>query len=86
MLSVFSKKGGVFSFCNLTSWGELLKTKYPPTKNGIEMMFVDTQIPHLLDAGFKRENISWEVVEVDFDPECKYYATKYMIAPKCIKA
>ena len=40
------------------------------------MMFVDTQIPHLLDAGFKRENISWEVVEVDFDQECKYYATK----------
>lgn len=78
--------GGVFSFCNLTSWGELLKTKYEPSKEGIEKMFIETQIPHLLDAGFKRENISWEIVEVDFDKDCKYYATKYMLAPKCIKA
>ena len=79
------RDGGVFSFCNLTSWGELLKGKYPATKEGIEQMFIETQIPHLLEAGFKRENISWEVVSVNFDPECKYYATEWMLAPTCIK-
>jgi len=79
------RSGGVFSFCNLTSWGELLKGKYPATKEGIEQMFIETQIPHLVEAGFKRENISWTVMSVDFDKECKYYATEWMIAPKCIK-
>ena len=79
------RSGGVFSFCNLTSWGELLKSKYPATKEGIEQMFIETQIPHLVEAGFKRENISWTVMSVDFDKECKYYATEWMIAPKCIK-
>ena len=62
-----------------------MKGKYPATKEGIEQMFIETQIPHLLDAGFKRENISWEVVSVNFDPECKYYATEFMLAPTCIK-
>ena len=79
------RKGGVFSFCNLTSWGELLKGKYPASKEGIEQMFIETQIPHLLEAGFKRENISWTVMSVDFDKECKYYATEWMLAPKWIK-
>jgi guanidinoacetate N-methyltransferase len=80
------RKGGVLSFCNLTSWGELLKGKFEPTKEGIEKMFVETQIPHLIEAGFKRENITWKVIENQPPADCAYYATKYMLSPRVIKA
>merc|ERR1712176_86422 len=79
------RKGGVLSFCNLTSFGELLKTKYPATKEGIVQLFEETQMPHLLEAAFKRENISWKIVENQPPASCKYYATKWMLAPKCTK-
>merc|ERR1719397_927475 len=79
------RKGGVLSFCNLTSFGELMKTTYPKTKQGIEMLFIETQLPHLLEAGFKRQNISWEVISNQPPADCKYYDTEWMLAPKCIK-
>lgn len=47
------RPGGVLSFCNLTSFGQLLKTDFPATKEGIVELFEKTQIPHLLEAGFK---------------------------------
>merc|ERR1712014_153812 len=79
------RKGGVLSFCNLTSFGELMKTTYPKIKQGIEMLFIETQLPHLLEAGFKRQNISWEVISNQPPADCKYYDTEWMLAPKCIK-
>nr|ABA00513.1 guanidinoacetate methyltransferase [Branchiostoma belcheri tsingtauense] len=76
------KPGGVLSYCNLTSWGDLLKGKY----DNIETMFKETQISHLEEAGFKKENISWECITNQPPKDCKYYQFPLMLAPKCIKA
>jgi len=76
------KPGGVLTYCNLTSWGEYLKGKY----DNIETMFRETQIPELEKSGFKAQNISWTLMDVQPEKECRYYQFKTAIAPSCIKS
>lgn len=75
------KPGGVLAYCNLTSWGKYMKGKF----TNIEEMFIETQLPSLVESGFLKEDISWEVMDIKPEEGCKYYSHKKMIAPTVIK-
>jgi len=75
------KPGGVLTYCNLTSWGELMKTRY----EDLDTMFKETQIPHLVKAGFHEGDISAEKMPIQPESDCRYYQHNEMIAPTILK-
>merc|ERR1711976_910815 len=84
------KPGGVLSFCNLTSWGELLKVdgadKRQKKFTDIEVMFKETQMTKLVEFGFEEKNCSWEILDIVPPKDCDYYDFHKMLAPKCFKS
>ena len=76
------KPGGVLTYCNLTSWGELLKGKF----SDVEVMFHETQVETIVESGFKAANISTEVVSIQPPDTCRYYSSDKMIIPTIVKA
>lgn len=47
--------------------------------------FQETQVPQLLEAGFKKENISTTLMDINPPSECKYYSFNKMITPTILK-
>lgn len=66
------RPGGVATYCNLTSWGNL-KSDYPDDHE----LFAETQSPHLQAIGI--QNFGLRVTEVNPPETCEYY--RYTTAP-----
>ena len=76
------KPGGVLTYCNLTSWGKLMNTEY----EDLTTMFKETQLEKIKEAGFKEEDVSTEIMDINSPDDCEYYTHKKMIAPTIIKS
>lgn len=75
------KPGGILTYCNLTSLG-ILKNNY----DSWEVLFEETQRPHLKNAGYLDEEfVGIEVVPVKPTADCEYYQHNTAMAPKLIR-
>ena len=75
------KKGGVLTYCNLTSLG-VLKGQYANWAD----LFRETQLPHLLAAGWKEEEIAFETAPTNPTDDCEYYSHPTGLVPILTKS
>lgn len=85
--------GGILTYCNLTSLGVLRKkSEYNKTdlsdKENWSNLFRETQLPHLIAAGWNEDEISWDIFELpkktieDRDKiGCDYYTHNSCLVP-----
>lgn len=72
--------GGILTYCNLTSIG-VLKGKY----DDWQTLFTETQLPHLLAAGWKESEISFETAPSNPPADCEYYCHQTALVPVLTK-
>lgn len=75
------KKGGVLTYCNLTSIG-ILKGQYADWAD----LFRETQLPHLLAAGWKEEEISFGTAPTNPTDDYEYYSHLTGLVPVLTKS
>ena len=75
------KKGGVLTYCNLTSLG-VLKGQYASWAD----LFRETQLPHLLAAGWKEGEIAFETAPTNPTEDCEYYSHPTGLVPILTKS
>ena len=73
--------GGIMTYCNLTSIG-VLKGTY----ENWEDLWRETQVPHLLAAGWKENEITFETAPSNPPPECEYYSHTTALVPILTKS
>lgn len=75
------KKGGILTYCNLTSTG-VLKNKF----ESWEALFNETQLPHLLEAGVPENDIKGIIIfKVSPPTDCLYFQQKTAMIPIIVK-
>ncbi len=75
------KKGGVLTYCNLTSTG-VLKNRY----DSWEALFTETQLPYLIEAGVPENDVKGIIVfNVSPPADCLYFQHKTAMIPIIIK-
>lgn len=76
------RRDGVFTYCDLPAWGQMLKTKQ--YKDVVEM-FQSTQLNALRESGFNEGRIKWKVLDSRPPRGCLRYQAPQLIAPEIQK-
>ena len=75
------KKGGILTYCNLTSTG-ILKNRY----DSWETLFTETQLPYLLEAGVPENDIKGIIIfKVTPPTDCLYFQHETAMIPIIVK-
>eukprot|EP01064_Diplonema_japonicum_P002486 TRINITY_DN1157_c0_g1_i1.p1 TRINITY_DN1157_c0_g1~~TRINITY_DN1157_c0_g1_i1.p1 ORF type:complete len:249 (+),score=92.81 TRINITY_DN1157_c0_g1_i1:76-822(+) len=84
------KPGGILTYCNLTSLGVLrpeFSSEGTTDKEAWERLFLETQKPHILKAGWEESEIKQNEIFGPLSPpkECEYYQHSSLLMPRLVK-